>query len=71
MTDFIPGDSYRLDIVGADSSIIIDSWLSQVKASVVNKDGQLQVDTTFGKLKDRFSQPFPALKLYHLSTSLH
>ena len=50
MTDFIPGDSYRLDIVGADSSIIIDSWLSQVKASVVNKDGQLQVDTTFGKL---------------------
>ena len=50
MTDFIPGDSYRIDIVGADSTLIIDSWLSQIKANVVNRDGIIQVDTTFGKL---------------------
>ena len=50
MTDFIPGDSYRIDIVGADSTLIIDSWLSQIKANVVNRDGVIQVDTTFGKL---------------------
>jgi len=50
MTDFIPGDSYRIDIVGADSTLIIDSWLSHIKANVVNKDGIVQVDTTFGKL---------------------
>ena len=50
MTDFIPGDSYRIDVVGADSTLMIDSWTSQVKANVVNRDGVVQVDTTFGKL---------------------
>ena len=50
MTDFIPGDSYRIDVVGADSTTIIDSWLSQIKADVVSRDGVVQVDTTFGKL---------------------
>lgn len=54
MADFIPGEAYRLDIVGADESLIVDSWTSQIKASVVAKDGTLQVDvdsgTVFGPL---------------------
>ena len=50
MTDFIPGDSYRLDVIGADSTLIVDSWTSQIKADVVSNDGQIQVDTATGKI---------------------
>lgn len=48
--EFIPGDAYRIDIVGADSSIIVDSWASQIKADIVSVDGSLMVDTGEGKL---------------------
>ena len=48
--EFIPGDAYRIDIVGADSSIIVDSWTSQIKADIVSVDGTLIVDTGEGKL---------------------
>lgn len=50
MTDFIPGDEYRIDIVGADDAILVDSWNSQIKANVVAADGTIQVDTATGKL---------------------
>ena len=50
MADFIPGEAYRLDIVGADESVLVDSWTSQIKASVVAKDGTLQVDVDTGKI---------------------
>lgn len=50
MTDFIPGDEYRIDIIGADDAILVDSWNSQIKANVVAQDGTIQVDTATGKL---------------------
>ena len=50
MADFIPGESYRLDVVGADSDVLVDSWTSQIKASVVSKSGALQVDVDTGKI---------------------
>jgi outer membrane lipoprotein SlyB len=50
MSDFIPGEAYRLDIVGADESVLVDSWTSQIKASVVARDGTLQVDVDSGKI---------------------
>ena len=50
MADFIPGEAYRLDIVGADENILVDSWSGQVKASVVARDGTLQVDVDSGKI---------------------
>jgi len=50
MADFIPGESYRLDVVGADGDLLVDSWTSQVKASVVSKAGSLQVDVDTGKV---------------------
>lgn len=50
MADFIPGEAYRLDVVGADESVLVDSWTSQIKASVVAKDGTLQVDVDTGKI---------------------
>lgn len=50
MADFIPGEAYRLDVVGADESVLVDSWTSQIKASVVAKDGTLQVDVDSGKI---------------------
>jgi hypothetical protein len=50
MTDFIPGEGYRLDIVGADDSVLVDSWTSQIKADVVNRAGAIQVDTVSGKI---------------------
>lgn len=50
MSDFIPGEAYRLDVVGADESILVDSWSSQIKASVVARDGTLQVDVDSGKI---------------------
>ena len=46
----IPGDAYRIDVVGADEQVIVDSWTSQVKGNVVTRDGVLQVDTTNGKI---------------------
>lgn len=54
MADFIPGEAYRLDIVGADESLLVDSWTSQIKASVVAKDGTLQVDVDTGKVYGPF-----------------
>lgn len=50
MSDFIPGEAYRLDIVGADESVLVDSWTSQIKASVVARDGTLQVDVDTGRI---------------------
>lgn len=50
MAEFFPGDQYRIDVIGADSSIMVDSWSSQIKANVVSIDGLIQVDTGEGKL---------------------
>lgn len=50
MSDFIPGEAYRLDIVGADENVLVDSWTSQIKASVVARDGTLQVDVDTGRI---------------------
>lgn len=50
MADFIPGEAYRLDIVGADESTIVDSWQGNIKADVVSNDGLVQVDVSTGKL---------------------
>lgn len=54
MPDFIPGEQYRLDILGADDSVIVDSWNSQIKADTISKEGVIQVDTTTGKLYGPF-----------------
>ena len=50
MADFIPGEAYRLDIVGADESIIVDSWQGTIKANTVSDIGMVQVDVSTGKL---------------------
>ena len=50
MADFIPGEAYRLDIVGADESTLVDSWQGVIKADVVSNEGLIQVDVSTGKL---------------------
>ena len=50
MTDFIPGDAYRLDIIAADNKTIVDSWQNKIRANVVSDDGAIQVDVATGKL---------------------
>jgi len=50
MTDFIPGEAYRLDIITADETVIVDSWQGQIKASVVDINGIILVDVDTGKL---------------------
>jgi hypothetical protein len=50
MTDFIPGESYRLDIITADESIIVDSWQGTLKADVVASNGSILVDVSTGTL---------------------
>ncbi len=50
MTDFIPGEAYRLDIITADETVIVDSWQGQIKASVVDIDGIILVDVETGNL---------------------
>ena len=54
MADFIPGEAYRLDIVGADESTIVDSWQGVIKADVVSNEGLIQVDVSTGKLYGPF-----------------
>jgi len=48
--EFIPGDQYRLDIIGADSTIIVDSWTGQVRADIVGHNGELIVDVAANKV---------------------
>lgn len=50
MAEFIPGEAYRLDVIGADDSVLVDSWSSQIKADVVDRNGNIQVDTVSGKI---------------------
>jgi len=50
MTDFIPGEAYRLDVKAADEKIIVDSWQNKIRADVVSDDGAIQVDVSTGKL---------------------
>lgn len=50
MADFIPGESYRLDIVTADETVIVDSWQGKIKADVVSDAGLIQVDVSSGRL---------------------
>lgn len=50
MTEFIPGEGYRLDIITADDTVIVDSWAGQIKADVIAADGSVQVDTASGKI---------------------
>ena len=50
MTDFIPGEAYRLDIITADETTIVDSWQGHVKADVVSNSGAILVDVSTGKL---------------------
>lgn len=50
MADFIPGEAYRLDVIGADNTVLVDSWSSQIKADVVDRNGNIQVDTVSGKI---------------------
>lgn len=50
MTDFIPGEAYRLDIVTADETVIVDSWQGNIKADVVSDSGLIQVDVSTGRL---------------------
>ena len=50
MTDFIPGSAYRLDIITADQTVIVDSHQGQIKASVVDTGGVILVDVDTGKL---------------------
>jgi hypothetical protein len=50
MTDFIPGEGYRLDIIAADETTIVDSWAGQIKGDVVAVDGSIMVDVNSGKI---------------------
>jgi hypothetical protein len=50
MTDFIPGEAYRLDVKAADNKIIVDSWQNKLRADVVSDNGVIQVDVSTGKL---------------------
>lgn len=54
MTEFIPGDEYRIDIVGADERVLVDSWNSQIKGDVIAQSGQLLVDTITGRIYGAF-----------------
>ena len=50
MADFIPGEGYRLDIIAADETTIVDSWAGQIKGDVVAVDGSIMVDVNSGKI---------------------
>ena len=50
MTEFVPGSQYRLDIVGSDESILVDSWNNFIKGSVAKADGTVMVDTSTGNV---------------------
>jgi hypothetical protein len=50
MADFIPGEGYRLDIIAADETTIVDSWAGQIKGDVVAVDGNIMVDVNSGKI---------------------
>jgi hypothetical protein len=48
--DFIPGDQYRIDVVGADGKLLVDSWSSCIKTDIVSDNDTLMVDTANEKL---------------------
>lgn len=48
--DFIPGDQYRIDVVGADGKLLVDSWSSCIKSDIVSDNDTLMVDTANEKL---------------------
>jgi hypothetical protein len=48
MTEFVPGDQYRIDVIGSDDSVLVDSWNNFIKGSVVKTDGTVMVDTATG-----------------------
>lgn len=54
MSDFVPGEPYRIDIIGTDESVLVDSWNNQIRADVVTKSGLIQVDTNTGKVYGPF-----------------
>lgn len=54
MTDFIPGEGYRLDVVDANDTVLVDSWAGQLKADLVSPDGTIIVDVETGKIYGSF-----------------
>lgn len=54
MTDFIPGEGYRLDVIDANDTVLVDSWAGQLKADLVSTDGTIIVDVETGKLYGSF-----------------
>jgi flagellar hook assembly protein FlgD len=54
MTDFIPGEGYRLDVIDANDNVLVDSWAGQLKADLVATDGTIIVDTETGKIYGSF-----------------
>ena len=55
MSEIIPGGEYRIDVVGSDDSVLVDSYNNLLKASVVMPNGTVLVDTTTGTLHGIFS----------------
>lgn len=54
MSDFVPGEAYRIDIIGTDESVLVDSWNNQIRADIVTKSGLIQVDSNTGKVYGPF-----------------
>lgn len=42
--ELFEGNNYRINIVGSDSSVIVDSWSNQIKADVVTAYGSVLLD---------------------------
>lgn len=53
MTDFIPGDNYRINIVSDDSTTLVDSWAGYIRASTLDADGSLMVDVDTGTIQGK------------------
>lgn len=48
------GASYRINIEGADSTIIVDSWTNTIKANIASSTGEVLLDEQTGTFQGKF-----------------
>jgi len=53
MTEFIPGENARINIVANDSSLLVDSYSGYITGSTLDAEGQIMVDVNTGKIKGK------------------
>ena len=52
MTEFIPGENARINIVANDSSLLVDSYSGYITGSTLDAEGQIMVDVNTGKINE-------------------